>query len=95
MAGPLGNFQVVKWHDVDFSQYCWAITANLVFNVGTLLLVYDNNGIKHVQGVHKSTYKPIGGGCSGDDSAYCWYQPLPEQQQHYEQRTLYPLEKAT
>jgi len=37
MAGPLDNFQVVKWHDVDFSQYCWAITANLVVNVGTLL----------------------------------------------------------
>lgn len=31
-------FQLVKWHDVDFSQYCQTITVRSLFNVGTLLI---------------------------------------------------------
>ena len=38
MTGPLDNFQVVKWHNVDFYQYCRTITARQRFNIGTLLI---------------------------------------------------------
>ncbi len=39
MNRPLEHFHVVKWHDVDFSQYYRTITARQRFNVGTLLPV--------------------------------------------------------
>jgi hypothetical protein len=47
MAGPSEKFQVVKRHEVTFSQNLRAITAHQLLNVGTLLLPNTKNRNTH------------------------------------------------